>query len=123
MIPVPGDYNGDGAADLAVYEPATGNWLLGCFHKYYRTWTTFNGMLGGPTWMPVPGDYDGDGRNDVCLFEGATGRWVLFTLAGQFLQGTFGWKDACRCRVITMVMAARTWLFTTRIPACGISVA
>ncbi|MDP2990637.1 MAG: hypothetical protein Q8O57_08750, partial [Kiritimatiellota bacterium] len=92
MIPVPGDYNGDGAADLGLYEPATGNWLLGCFHKYYRTWTTYGGNLGGPTWIPVPGDYDGDGRNDACLFESSTGRWMLYTLAGQFLQGTFGWQ-------------------------------
>ncbi|MCG2658808.1 MAG: hypothetical protein L6437_00990 [Kiritimatiellae bacterium] len=90
MIPVPGDYNGDGAADLGLYEPATGNWLLGCYHKYYHTWAVLSGTLGGPTWMPVPGDYDGDGRNDACLFETNTGRWMLYTLAGQFLQGTFG---------------------------------
>jgi hypothetical protein len=42
--------------------------------------------------MPVPGDYDGDGRNDACLFEANTGRWMLYTLAGRFMQGTFGWK-------------------------------
>ncbi|MCX6992831.1 MAG: hypothetical protein NT011_06770, partial [Kiritimatiellaeota bacterium] len=67
MIPVPGDYNGDGAADLVLYNPTTGYWLLGCLHKYYRTFTVIGGTFGGPTWIPVPGDYDGDGRNDLCL--------------------------------------------------------
>ncbi len=27
-IPVPGDYDGDGAADFAVYDPATRLWMV-----------------------------------------------------------------------------------------------
>ena len=27
-IPVPGDFDGDGAADFAVYDPKTGVWLV-----------------------------------------------------------------------------------------------
>ncbi|MCX6992767.1 MAG: VCBS repeat-containing protein, partial [Kiritimatiellaeota bacterium] len=72
--------------------PTTGYWLLGCLHKYYRTFTVIGGTFGGPTWIPVPGDYDGDGRNDLCLFESNTGIWMLYTMAGQFAQGPFGWK-------------------------------
>ena len=27
-MPVPGDYDGDGAADFAVYDPVTGTWTV-----------------------------------------------------------------------------------------------
>ncbi|MDD5676849.1 MAG: hypothetical protein PHW60_02520 [Kiritimatiellae bacterium] len=91
MIPVPGDYNGDGAVDYALYAPATGNWMIGCAHKYYGTWSVSSGGLGGPGWMPVPGDYDGDGRSDYCLFNESTGGWIIYTTTGQSAQGGFGW--------------------------------
>ncbi len=28
MVPAPGDYDGDGATDYAVYEQATGDWHI-----------------------------------------------------------------------------------------------
>ncbi len=73
---VPGDYDGDRRADVAVYHPATGNW-------YIRK--SSNGQLlgGAPIqwgWsdaIPAPGDYDKDGITDIAVYHPATGDWYI----------------------------------------------
>ena len=68
----PGDFDGDGKADLTVFRPSTGIWFI-------RT------RAGEPTmhaWgnsgdMPVAGDYDGDGQTDVAVFRPSTGTWFI----------------------------------------------
>jgi hypothetical protein len=67
-IPVPADYDGDGAAELAFFRPSTGRW-----HISGRESVKF----GEPGDIPVPGDYDGDGRTDLAVFRPSTGRWYL----------------------------------------------
>jgi uncharacterized repeat protein (TIGR03803 family) len=58
-----GDYDGDGAADLALYRPGTGGWL-------FRTSTSGGSVeFGVADDVPVPGDYDGDGRRDFAVFR------------------------------------------------------
>ena len=42
--PVPGDFNGDGTTDLAIYRPSTGTW-------YARN--QFGIQFGDPTDVPV----------------------------------------------------------------------
>ena len=64
-IPVPADYDGDGAVDLAVYRPTTSEWfVLG------STVGPFSRSFGAPGIdSPVPADYDGDGRADIAVFR------------------------------------------------------
>jgi len=76
--PVPGDYNGDGVSDWALYDPTTGNWYIK--DMITRSWLMNGENWGGPGLVPVPGDYDGDTRFDLALYELATGNWYIKSL-------------------------------------------
>jgi hypothetical protein len=68
IVHVPGDFNGDGSTDLAVYRPSTGTW-------YVRNQVTT--LWGLPGDLPVPGDYNGDGTTDVAVYRPSTGTWLV----------------------------------------------
>jgi len=74
-VPVPGDYDGDGKADIAVYRLATGEWFLR---------RSIDGGLVQLPWgspfladVPVGADYDGDGKTDVAVYRTSTGVWFI----------------------------------------------
>ena len=81
----PGDFDGDGEADITVFRPSTGIWYVrnvvtGLFDFYQ--W----GLNGD---IPVAGDYDGDGRADSAVWRPSTGIWYIRNSsdgASAFLQ-------------------------------------
>ena len=59
-VPVPGDYDGDGKDDLAIWRPGNGIWHI-LRNIDGGITSTMHGVAAD---VPAPGDYDGDGKNN-----------------------------------------------------------
>jgi hypothetical protein len=80
--PLRGDFDGDGADDLAVFRASTAEWFILNLPR-----GTFRAVQFGPAGasLPVPADYDGDGRTDLAVYVPAT---VPGTTSTWFVQGS-----------------------------------
>jgi len=76
-IPVPGDYDGDGRVDTAVWRPLEGNWYLlpSLNPPSLQPWGTSEDK-------PVPGDYNGDGQMDLAVWQPSQGIWSIRNSSG-----------------------------------------
>ncbi|MDQ3801512.1 MAG: FG-GAP-like repeat-containing protein [Acidobacteriota bacterium] len=89
----PGDYDGDGYQDLAVFRPATGEWIT---RKIYLNACApmdcvETVQFGANGDIPAPGDYDGDGKFDRAVFRPSGGDWyILFSSTGGYTGFHFG---------------------------------
>lgn len=76
-VPVPGDFDGDGLTDLAVWRPDTGQWWIlrsSSGYDHDRAMVYRWGKLGD---VPVQADYDGDGLADFAVFRSTENRWYI----------------------------------------------
>lgn len=93
-VPVSGDWDGDGKADLAVYRD--GSMAGGQSYFFYRPSGTpgvnFRAIPWGTTGdKPLFGDFDGDGKLDPAVFRPSNANWyILRSLDNQLMQKAFG---------------------------------
>lgn len=96
-VVMPGDFDGDGITDRAVYETNSGAWTSLSTRAdalMAVTWRWQNGNPALPLWRnnfigtigldhrmttPVVGDYDGDGVDDLVHVGDASGKWFYFS--------------------------------------------
>jgi hypothetical protein len=83
----PGDFDGDGTADLAVFRPSTGTFFV--LNSGSNTFNFQNFGLNGD--QPIEGDFDGDSRSDIAIFRPSNGNWFIQRSSdGQLAGTTFG---------------------------------
>jgi hypothetical protein len=82
-VPVPGDYDGDGVTDTAVFRRPTGTWYVNA-----TTEKTISFQFGENGDKPVPADYDGDFKTDFAVFRAATNDWLVWLSGTQRLSIT-----------------------------------
>ncbi|MQA31945.1 MAG: hypothetical protein GEU82_19275 [Luteitalea sp.] len=93
-LPAPGDYDGDGRIDIAVYRTTTGEWFIRQSSGGSRqvAW-------GSPGDVPMPADFDGDRKTDVAIFRPSSGDWHILNSSNATLSSyTFGAPSASGLR-------------------------
>jgi hypothetical protein len=76
---LPGDYDGDGTNDLAVFNPANNKWYI---QGVLTTNVIVNGIAFGPSGgAPLSGDFNGDHKTDLVVFDPASNVWHIQDVA------------------------------------------
>jgi len=82
-VPAPGDFDGDGKTDYAVYRNSTGAWYV--LNSSNSTLTALSFGTTGD--IAVPNDYDGGGKTDIAVFRPSNGDWYFWSSEAQQFLG------------------------------------
>jgi hypothetical protein len=69
MIPLAGDWDGDGKDTVSAYDPGAGRFFISNTPATGQAQFTF--LYGNPGAVPFVGDWDGDGKDNVGVRMGA----------------------------------------------------
>jgi len=79
------DFDGDGKADVALFEPLSAAWTVS--GSTQGEWTFVSPVAGT---VALPGDYDGDGKTDFTVYDPAAAQWGVTKSAGGSSLVQFG---------------------------------
>jgi hypothetical protein len=72
---MPGDYNGDGTDDLAVFSPVDNKWYV---QDVTSGVSIVYGVAVGPAGgVPLAGDFNGDSKTDLVVFDPLSNTWHI----------------------------------------------
>lgn len=77
LIPLSGDWNGDGIHGIGLYDPQTGLFMLRNTVKGGMPDYQFIFGPAGQDWIPLAGDWDGDGKYTVGLYDPTNGMFYF----------------------------------------------
>ncbi|WP_109774897.1 SpoIID/LytB domain-containing protein [Quadrisphaera granulorum] len=93
MLPVCGDWDGDGKDGVGVYDTRTGTWYLR--NSFSAGDAEIKVQYGWSAALPVVGDWDGDGKDSLGVYAGGT--WMVRNSTTPGRPDTtvqYGWQGA-----------------------------
>ena len=91
-LPTPGDFDGDGVDDVAIWRPSTGTWWVRCSTPSNCPLGIIAVGFGAPGDIPLPADFNNDGFTDYGIWKPDDGAWFVLSGADRFTDLVQGVK-------------------------------